>query len=92
MFRYNYHGTEIIIRFTSHIKNMKVNKDYLYQKIISICDELMGTEHGSSFIVEDDEGRLAVGTVQHGELTVISIHHIVDHTKLYFGMNAKKPS
>lgn len=93
MFRYNFHGNEIIIRFTSHTKNMKVNKEYLYHKIITICDKIMGAEHGSSFIVEDDEGRLAVGTVQHGQLTVISIQHIVEHTQMYLEGNvAKKPS
>ncbi|MEH7236498.1 hypothetical protein [Bacillus sp. JJ1562] len=93
MFRYNINGKEIIIRFTSHTKNMNVNKDFLYIKIISICDNIMDADHGTSFIVEDDDGRFAVGTVQHGELTVISIHHLVEHTQMYLeNREAKEPS
>ncbi|MEH7381917.1 hypothetical protein V7138_15765 [Bacillus sp. JJ1533] len=93
MFRHNYNGKEIIIRFTSHTSNMIVNKDYLYNKIISICDSIMDADHGTSFIVEDDKGRYAVGTVQHGELSVISIHHIVEHTHFYLEKRtAKRPS
>ncbi|MDR4888629.1 hypothetical protein RGU12_14030 [Fredinandcohnia sp. QZ13] len=93
MFRYNYNGKELIIRFTSQTKNMNLNKDDLYNKIISICDKILDADHGTSFIVEDDEGRFAVGTVQHGELTVISIHHLVEQTQMYFQRReAKKPS
>lgn len=93
MFRYNYKGKEIFIRFTSHTKNRNVNKDYLYSKIISICDKIIDASHGTSFIVEDDKGGFAVGTVQHGELTVISIHHLVEHTQIYLEKReAKKPS
>ncbi len=72
---------------------MNVNKDYLYHKIISICDKILIAGHGTSFIVEDDKGRFAVGTVQHGEVTVISIHHFVDHTQIHLdNREAKKPS
>ncbi|MEH7384752.1 hypothetical protein V7147_04945 [Bacillus sp. JJ1521] len=93
MFRYNYKGKDIFIRFTSHTKHMNINKDYLYNKIISICDNIMDAGHGTSFIVEDDKGRFAVGTVQHGELTVISIHNLVEHTQIYLEKReAKKPS
>ncbi|MEH7224369.1 hypothetical protein V7112_11240 [Bacillus sp. JJ1566] len=93
MFRYNYHGKEIIIRFISHPQNLNVSKDYLYNKIISICDKIMDADHGTSFIVEDDEGRFAVGTVQHGDLTVISIHHIVEQKQMYLNIReAKRPS
>lgn len=93
MFRYMYNGKEIIIRFTSHTKNKNVNKDYLYQKMISIFDKITGADNGTSFIVEDEQGRLAVGTVQHGELTVISIHHLVEHSQMYLDKReAKRPS
>ncbi|WP_077618525.1 hypothetical protein [Bacillus sinesaloumensis] len=93
MFRYDYNGKEIIIRFTLNMKNKEINKDYIYRKIISICDKMMDANHGTSFIIEDDKGRLAVGTVQHRELSVISIHHIIDHTQMYIDrIEAKKPS
>lgn len=72
---------------------MNVNKDYLYKKINSICDNIMDADYGTSFIVEDDEGRVAVGTVQHGEITVISIHHIVEHSHMFLKQSeAKRPS
>src|SRR5690348_7308167 len=93
MFRYNYDGKEIIIRFTFHTKNTNVNKDYLYKKLTSICDKIIDAEHGTSFIVDDDKGHFAVGTVQHGELTVITIHHLVEYTQMYLeSKEAKKPS
>lgn len=93
MFRHNYNGKEIIIRFTSNSKSIKVNKDFLYKKIVSICESIMTADHETPFIVEDDQGRLAVGTVQHGDLTVISIHHIVEHSHMYLQRNeVKKPS
>ncbi|WP_449536663.1 hypothetical protein [Ferdinandcohnia sp. Marseille-Q9671] len=83
MFRYTDNGKDIFIRFSSSTKNKKLNKEYLFQKIISISDTIFQAEHGTSFIVEDEEGRLAVGTVQRGQLTVITIQHIVDHNHLY---------
>jgi len=93
MFRYNYNGKELIIRFASQTKNISLNKDDLYNKIISIRDKILDADHGTSFIVEDDQGRLVVGTVQQGELTVISIHHLVEQTQVYLQRReAKKPS
>ncbi|THE15169.1 hypothetical protein E1I69_02315 [Bacillus timonensis] len=93
MFRYNYNGKELIIRFVSQTKNINLNKDDLYNKIISIRDKILDADQGTSFIVEDDQGRLAVGTVQQGELTVISIHHLVEQTQVYLQRReAKKPS
>ncbi|MGN7299546.1 hypothetical protein [Ferdinandcohnia sp. SAFN-114] len=53
----------------------------------------MSADHETPFIVEDDQRRLAVGTVQHGDLTVISIHHIVEPLNMYLQINeVKKPS
>ena len=93
MFRHNYNGKEIIIRFTSNSNSTKVNKDFLYKKILSICESIMSADHETPFIVEDDQRCLAVGTVQHGDLTVISIHHIVEPLHMYLQINeVKKPS
>src|SRR5690554_2808825 len=92
MFRHNYNGKEIIIRFTSKSISTKVNKDYLYKKIVAICEYIMAADHETPFVVEDDQGRLAVGTVQQGELTVISIHHIVEHSHMFLEREVKKPS
>ncbi|WP_453995589.1 hypothetical protein [Bacillus nitroreducens] len=93
MYRFKYDEKEMIIRFTSFSKNKHVNKDYLYRKIVSISDNIMDANHGTSFIVEDDIGRLVVCTVQHGEISVISIHHIIDQAQIYTERReAKKPS
>lgn len=93
MYRHNYNGKEIIIRFTSNLRSTKISKDYLYKKIVSICESILTADHETPFIVEDDQGRLAVGTVQHGDLTVISIHYIVEQSHMYLQRHeVKKPS
>ncbi|MFT4414138.1 hypothetical protein ACLM5H_09780 [Fredinandcohnia humi] len=81
MYRFGYKGQEIIIRFTSHASNS--NKEYVYKKIASILDEIIGADNGTSFIVEDDKRRLVVGEIQKGELIVISIQHIVETTQIF---------
>ncbi|MFS0863305.1 hypothetical protein [Fredinandcohnia sp. 179-A 10B2 NHS] len=83
MYRFTYNGQEVIIRFTSTTQKIDNNKEFLYKKIMSISDKIINAAHGTSFVIVDDIGRLVVGTVERGELLVISVRHIIDKNNVF---------
>lgn len=87
MYRYTYNGQEVIIRFTSTTQKIDSNKEFLYRKIMSISDNIIDADHGTSFVIVDDIGRFVVGTVERGELLVISVRHIVDKNHVFVENN-----
>jgi hypothetical protein len=83
MYRCRIDNHEVIIRLSPKLYKNKMDKDYIYQTILSMENKVFEFEEGQPFAIATEQDALIIAEIEHREILVITVHHIVEKSFVF---------
>ncbi|MCP8968823.1 cytoplasmic protein [Ectobacillus ponti] len=83
MYRTTVNGQEIIIKVSLRLAKESVDRDAVYESVLSIAERLLCRPEQADFAVHNKEIGLIIGEVQRGSITVFAVEHIIQKQNIF---------
>lgn len=86
MYRTTVKGKEVIITLSPKLRKEVTNRDALYEAVLTVTERILQTKQ-MTFAVNNEKFGLIIGEVQHGEVTVFAVEHIIPRENIFGDRN-----
>lgn len=86
MYRTVVKGKEIIITLSPKLRKEVTNRNALYEAVLTVIERVLQTKQ-VTFAVNNEGFGLIIGEVQHGEVTVFAVEHIIPRDNIFGDRN-----